>query len=106
MSDNLPAIPDDLKDLPAPLAQEFAAGTPMQRLFGTVLNELGGVSFLAEWAEEYPTQFVQIMVAQFPGVAAAAPTGGTGTNIHIHPSLSPSPLDAGKGPGVTIDAED
>ena len=54
------------KNLPAPLAEAFSNGTPMQQMLGQVLEELGGISFVVDWAEESPGEFMRLVMAATP----------------------------------------
>ena len=79
--------------------EAFEQGTPMQRLMGQVLDELGGVDFLVDWAEENPGEYVRILMAANPApqqiAAAPGQPGGSGIHLHLHPSLAPTQLDDG-----------
>jgi hypothetical protein len=86
--DNLPAVQAEREILAT-----FNAGTPMQRLMGLVLDECGGVNFLVNWAEEYPNEFVQVLMAANP---TAAQSSSNTLNLNLHPSLSAGPLDTGR----------
>lgn len=70
----------------------FDAGSPMQRLLGNTLDRLGGMDFVQEWAEEYPSDFMRLLMAANPSVSGP-PAGGNQVNVNIHPSLTPGPLD-------------
>jgi hypothetical protein len=76
------------KDLTTTLKE----GTPIQRLFGETFEQLGGQDFFTDWAEENPTMFIQMLIAQQP--QHHAPAGNTANVINIHPGLAPGPLDA------------
>jgi hypothetical protein len=90
--EDLPAKAPDLSNLPAPLAESLGQGTPMQQVFGMVLQELGGIDFMVDWAEEAPGEFIRLLVAQ-SGPVGVPTAGGGGTHIHLHPALSQGPLD-------------
>ena len=79
-----------MDNLPAPLAAAFTSGTPMQQMLGQVLDELGGLDFVVNWAEECPGDFMRLLMAATPSPTAG---GSGGTHIHVHPALAPGPLD-------------
>jgi hypothetical protein len=81
--------------------EAFEQGTPMQRLMGQVLEELGGIDFLVDWAEENPGEYVRILMAANPAPQQiATPAGGAGNgsgiHLHVHPALAPTSLDGGR----------
>lgn len=67
-------------------------GSPIQRLLGETLNELGGVDFLVEWAEDYPDQFMRILLAANPALLPGGNSGPT-INLNLPPGCGPGPLD-------------
>ena len=85
--------------MPKPPAQQqkdltttLQEGTPLQRLFGDAFEELGGQDFFVQWAEDNPTAFIQMLIAQQP--PAHQPNASNTANvINIHPGLAPGPLD-------------
>ena len=80
--------------LPAPLAAAFAEGSPMQQLLGRVLNELGGVDAVVDWAEENMNDFMRLLMAASPPPAGPQIPGiQNNTHLHVHPALVPGPLD-------------
>lgn len=85
-------MPKDITPQSKDLTTALKQGTPMQRLFGETFEELGGIDFFTEWAEDNPTTFIQLMIAQMP---QAHPSGGQSASnvINIHPGLAPGPLD-------------
>jgi len=87
---------------PATLAEANAGSHPLFRMMGEALEELGGVDFIATWAEENPGDFMRLMVSTIPNQTQGGPrTQGAATNfnINLHPGLAPGPLD-GMGPVV------
>lgn len=89
MTDNLPA-----KLSEAQILAPFNEGSPMQKLLGRVLEEVGGIEFIVDWAEEHPGEFMRMVMAANP----PAPTGhpaqqSTGVHIHLPEGLGPGPLD-------------
>lgn len=72
----------------------LSTDTPMQRVLATVLEELGGIDFIVEWAEEYPGEFMRMVMAanHVPNQAPSATPSG-GVHLHVHPSLQAGPLD-------------
>jgi hypothetical protein len=81
------------KNLPATVAEELKEGSPMQRLLGETLEELGGVDFMVNWAEDYPGDFVRVLLAVSNAGARNAPAAGNTNVINVHPALAPGPLD-------------
>ena len=72
---------------------------PLHGLLADVLEEVGGIDFVVNWAEEHPTQFMQILMASIP--AAVQPKQQDAKlALHIHPGLEAGPLDV---QGETID---
>ena len=91
---------DDDKQLPATVVEReiiaaFTAGSPMQRLMGAALEGVGGVSFVQEWAEENPGEFMQMLLATNPPSHPGGSSGNT-INLNMHPALAPGPLDQGR----------
>lgn len=89
MADNLPALVEEQ------ILEEFDKGSPFHRMLGHTLMELGGLDFVANWAEENPTQFMNMLMACSTPPPSAAPQQQRDTGIHIHmpPGLGPGPLD-------------
>ena len=72
---------------------------PRHGLLAEVLEEVGGIDFIVNWAEEHPTQFMQILMASVP--AAQQPKQQDAKlALHIHPGLEAGQLDI---QGETID---
>lgn len=76
------------------ITEALKEGSPLQALMGEVLEEVGGVDFVKQWAREYPNEFMRVLVAVTP-VANATPRGASQNtvNLNIHPSLQSGPLD-------------
>lgn len=96
---NLPAVAE-IKP-PSVVEQDLITtlqqGTPMQQLLGTVFQEVGGMDFMVEWAEEFPTEFIRIMMAANPPpIQNPQGKGDTNINLVMHPALAPGPLDNAK----------
>ena len=93
-------VPAVQKDVFPAVREAFDAGSPMQRLFGAVLDELGGVEFVVTWAEENPDSFMRLLLAANPvPVSGPGSPANTQINLNMHPGLAPGPLD------VTPDAD-
>ena len=88
MTDTLPATVQ--KDI----IQAFDKGSPMQRLLGATLERLGGIDFVQDWAEENPSEFMQLLMSANP--APGGGSSGNTVNLNMHPALAPGPLDRGK----------
>lgn len=88
MSDNLPARLTE-QEILAP----FMDGTPMQKLLGRTLDELGGLDFVVGWAEENPSDFMRLVMAANPPPQQSSHGGNGGVHIHMPPGLGPGPLD-------------
>lgn len=73
------------------LATTLQEGTPLQRLFGETFEELGGQDFFTQWAEDNPTMFIQLLIAQQP--QPHQQHANPSNVINIHPGLAPGPLD-------------
>ena len=66
----------------------------MQQLLGEVFEELGGIDFVTDWAEENPGDFMRIMMAANPPPIAGPGVSGGAVHLHMHPALAqPGPLD-------------
>ena len=87
----VPATQSD--KLPANVKEAFQQSHPLHQAFAEVWDELGGVNFLRDWAEDNPTAFIDIMLRLTP--TPNAPLGGKDNvmHMHLHPSLQPGPLD-------------
>ena len=83
----------ELKNLPAPLAEAFTSGSPMQQMLGAVLDELGGIDFVVDWAEEYPGEFMRLVMAANPPPVQQQRQAQPNISLNIHPGLKPGPLD-------------
>lgn len=69
-------------------------GSPIQRLLGETLNELGGLDFMVEWAEDYPEQFMRVLMAANPTAVLGGPTSsGPTINLNLPQGCGPGPLD-------------
>jgi len=77
------------------IIEALREGGPMQKMLGGVFEELGGINFMTDWAEENPTEFVKLLMSQFPAVQHSHAGGSSSTNLNlvIHPALQPGPLD-------------
>ena len=80
-------------NLPAPLVEAFENGTPMQQMLGRVLEEVGGMDFMVDFAEENPGEFMRMLMAANPPPVQSHKAGGGGIHIHVPPTLAPGPLD-------------
>lgn len=76
---------------------------PLHGMMADVFEELGGEEFLLSWAEENQTEFIRMMLKLAPPAIPKGQQGGI--HLHVHSDLQPTALDAGQGPGVTIDNE-
>ena len=77
----------------SPIQELREQGSPLQRLFGETLHELGGMDFLAEWAEDYPDQFVRLLIVVNPPTAPQGPSSGPTINLNLPAGCGPGPLD-------------
>jgi hypothetical protein len=77
----------------SPLQQLATEGTPFQRLLGQTLIEVGGLDFMAEWAEDHPEQFMRVVMAAHPAAVTGGGGGGATLNITLPPGCGPGPLD-------------
>lgn len=90
MSKNLPSI----HNTELAVREAFAAGSPMQQMFGAVLDELGGLDFVTNWAEDNPDSFMRLLMAANPAPIQNPHGGGGSTiNIQLPDALRPGPLD-------------
>jgi hypothetical protein len=78
---NLPALRDALKDAPV-----------FHQILGEILDELGGMPFLVDWAEQNPTIFVQMLAAAAMPPARVT-THNTQFNLQMPEGISTSLLD-------------
>ena len=88
----LPALQDALSKAPV-----------FYQILGEMLDELGGMDFLVDWAEQNPTAYVQMLMSA--STPATHPGGGSGNSMHVHlempAGIKSSPLD-----GDVIEHED
>lgn len=78
----------------SPIRQLVEEGSPIQRLLGETLKELGGIDFLVDWAEDYPEQFMRILMAANPTAVLQGPnSSGPTINLNLPPGCGPGPLD-------------
>jgi len=80
--------------MPSPI-DAFQEGTPMQKLLGRTLEELGGLDFVVEWAENNPDGFMRLMLAVNPSPQTHGGGGVQGPviNLNLPQGLGPGPLD-------------
>lgn len=85
---------------PATVKEAFQGSHPIHRALGDAFEQLGGVSFLTDWAEQNPTDFVKILLAlappptnHGPNPSPSAPATTGGLHLHLHQGLAPGPLD-------------
>ena len=87
----LPALKDALSKAPI-----------FHQMLGEILEELGGMDFLVDWAESNPTAYVQMLMAA--ATPPAHPGGGNSSALHLRlempAGIQASPLD-----GETYDNE-
>lgn len=81
------------KKPPATMEQANANSHPFHRMLGKTLLDLGGEDFIADWAEEHPSEFMRLMMATVPPQQPAGSKGSNAININLHPGLAPGPLD-------------
>ena len=77
----------------SPIQELREQGSPLQRLFGETLHELGGLDFFTEWAEDYPEQFVRLLIAVNPPAVLQGPNSGPTINLNLPAGCGPGPLD-------------
>jgi hypothetical protein len=83
MTDHLPAIREQFKD-----------ANPLHKMLVDTLEHLGGIDFLANWAETNPGEYINILMRLAPPPQAAGDGKGANVlNLNVHPSLAPGPLD-------------
>ena len=70
----------------------YTTAHPMFGIFAEVLEEVGGKTFIKEYAEDNPGQFIRVLVAMAPSVAPVTGMQGD-VNIHIHNQLGRTALD-------------
>ena len=80
---------------PATMEEAFAGTHPLKQMLAKTLEDLGGQEFLNGWAEEYPTEYVRIMIGFMPDHTPAAQKQEPGMHLHLHPGLQAGPLDRG-----------
>ena len=85
VTDFMPAIREAFKD-----------SSPLHLMFIETLNGLGGMDFLEQWAEDNPTEYINILLRLAPLPVANPQQQGTSApvyNLNLHSSLAPGPLD-------------
>ena len=67
---------------------------PFHTMLSEVLMDLGGKDFIADWAEDNPGEFINIMVKLAP-MHQTSQGGSTGPviNLNLPAGLEPGPLD-------------
>jgi hypothetical protein len=91
--DNPPSVPkaaDPIQNLKQQYAND--GGNPLGEIFIEVLDAVGGMDYLIEFAEDHPTQFIPILLRLMPVASASSQSSG-GVHLHVHPSLQAGPLD-------------
>ena len=74
------------------IAKAFEGNHPFHQMLGDALEQLGGLDFIVDWAEEHPTEFMRVMLLIAPPPQAHA-TGSGGMHLHLHQDLVPGELD-------------
>jgi hypothetical protein len=87
----MPKAPTTKENKPPTVQDAFKNTHPMHQMFGKALENLGGQEFIDTWAEENPSEFVNILIRLTPMPQQTGPASGT--EIHIHPGLQAGPLD-------------
>lgn len=75
------------------ITKAFEGGHPFHQMMGDALEELGGLSFIVDWAEDNPTDFIKIMLLLAPPAQVAQATATQ--HLHLHQDLKPGRLDGG-----------
>ena len=74
------------------LKTKFEAQSPLDGIFASVFQEMGGEKRFLEWADENEGTFYKMLVKLRPNVAPSSGHSGE-IKISINNQLQPSPLD-------------
>jgi hypothetical protein len=100
---NAPVVPPGP---PTTVSEAFQHSHPLHRAFAKVWEELGGGDFLRDWAEDHPTEFVNVMLRLTPAPNTPLGAKENSMHLHVHPGLQAGPLDGGDKVVATQDGED
>ena len=73
-------------------------GHPLHAMLAEVLEDLGGIDFITDWAEENPSAFMNILMSAVPSMPN---TGRTNTH-HVHIAM---PEGVKQGPLDVVDEQ-
>ena len=66
---------------------------PLHQMMGEVLEEVGGIDFLVNWAEDNPSAFVNILMKLAPPKAVSQGPGSMHLHVDMPNGLTPGALD-------------
>jgi len=82
-----------LRESDTAITKQLENQHPLHGVLGRVYANLGGQSFIEEWAIENPGGFIKLLFGATPSMQPMTTIQGDVTLV-VHPSLAPTALDA------------